>query len=59
MKSQPRITGQIRVPRSASLQKEIDKAVKHAAKQFGASKSWVVSVALADFFNIKIKRFDE
>lgn len=58
MKSQPRLKTGKRIPRGSSLEKKIDNAVTVASKHFGVSKSWIVSVALADFFKIKIERFD-
>lgn len=58
MKIQPRIRGQHRIPRNAAVQREIDQALRSVAREFGVSKAWVISVALADFFKIKIKRFD-
>lgn len=58
MRNQPRIKGMKRIPRTSSLRKEINRAVEHAAREFDVSKSWIISVALADFFKIKTERYD-
>lgn len=44
---------------SASAEKKIRAEVERFAKYYKCSKSFIIAVALADFFELKIKRFDE
>jgi hypothetical protein len=58
MKIQPRVKGG-RKPLPASVIKEIEEAVRFVAKEYNISRSWVVATALATFFDIDIRRYDD
>lgn len=44
-------------PVSARIHRQIRKSVEFTANRFDCSQSWVVAVALADFFGIEIPRY--
>ena len=43
---------------STRVIRQIEKHIEHTSKRFDCSKSWVIAVALADFFGIEIERYD-
>ncbi len=43
---------------SATVLKQIRRHIEFTADRFDCSKSWVVSVALADFFGVEIERYN-
>lgn len=60
MKHQPRIKGQRRTPQNTALLRDIEREVKATARHFGVSRSFVVAVALADYFKVGLQpRFRE
>jgi len=38
---------------------EIDRLVIEAASEFNCSKSWVINVALAQFFGVEVEHYDQ
>lgn len=43
---------------STRVHRQIRKSVEFTANRFECSKSWVIAVALADFFGIEIPRYN-
>lgn len=50
--------GYTRIKIGSCVRGEIERRVRHTADRFGVSRSFVIAVALADYFGVDVERFD-
>jgi hypothetical protein len=58
LQRQPRIVGVQRIPRGSGLLPILDKKLTETVDHFNVSRSFVIAVALADYFGVPIERFE-
>ena len=59
MQRQPRIPGVRRKPIAGAVLREIDERLEETCRRFRVSRSFVVAVALAEFFGLEVDTWRE